>query len=73
MDNPREMKMTSKIEKTTSMEDAIKNLFDFEDDKERLDFEAKQIHLQIMFKIKDLMDKKGWGKADLASRGIHSN
>lgn len=59
--------MNSKTKKSSNMEKAVKDLFSFETDDEKLEFEAKQLHLSIMFKVKELMDEKGWNKSDLAN------
>ncbi len=58
--------MSSRIDKSVGLEKAVKNLFVFESDDEKLNFKAEQLHLTIMIKIKELMDKKGWKKSDLA-------
>jgi len=60
------MNMSSRIDKSVGLEKAVKNLFVFESDDEKLNFKAEQLHLAIMIKIKELMDKKGWKKSDLA-------
>ena len=53
------MNMNSRIDKSVGLEKAVKNLFVFESDDEKLNFKAEQLHLTIMIKIKELMDKKG--------------
>ncbi|HPS31755.1 MAG TPA: helix-turn-helix transcriptional regulator [bacterium] len=58
--------MSSKTEKQKNMKEAVKGLFGFSSEEEKLEFEAQQLHLSIMLKIKELMEKKGWNKADLA-------
>ena len=49
------------------MEEVVKGLFNFETNEEKLEFEAEQLHLSIMFKVKELMDEKGWNKSELAT------
>jgi|GEM_PF-1320025 len=58
--------MSSKTKKCNNLEEAVKGLFNFESDEEKLEFESEQLHLSIMLKIKELMEKKEWKKADLA-------
>ena len=58
--------MNSRIDKSAGLEKAVKNLFVFGSDDEKLNFKAEQLHLSIMIKIKELMEKKGWKKSDLA-------
>lgn len=61
------MNMSSKTKKCSNMEEAVKGLFNFETDDEKIEFDAEQLHLSIMFKVKELMDEKGWNKSDLAN------
>lgn len=58
--------MSSKTKKCNNLEEAVKGLFNFESEEEKLEFEAQQLHLSIMLKIKELMEKKEWKKTDLA-------
>jgi len=48
--------------------DIMKDIFTFENDDEKLQFEAEIIHLDIMNEIKILMDAKNIKKADLAKK-----
>lgn len=59
--------MSSNNKTCSNMEGAVKGLFNFETDEEKLEFDAEQLHLSIMFKVKKLMDEKGWNKSDLAT------
>jgi plasmid maintenance system antidote protein VapI len=60
------MNMSSKTKKCKNMEEAVKGLLNFASEEEKLDFEAEQLHLSIMFKVKELMDERAWTKSDLA-------
>jgi len=45
--------MNSRIDKSAGLEKAVKNLFVFGSDDEKLNFKAEQLHLSIMIKIKN--------------------
>ena len=46
--------------------DIIKEIFNFENESERIQFEAEMIHLDLIEEISKLMESKGMKRADLA-------
>ena len=52
----------------TSNNDIMKDVFTFENDDEKLQFEAEMIHLDIMNEVRMLMNLHGVNKTELAKR-----
>ena len=59
--------MNSKIQKD------FEDIFAFTSEEEKIDFEAEKIHLDIMHKVSQLMDKFNMNKTDLAKKLKVSN
>ncbi len=59
--------MSSNNNKLT-IEDALKEVFTFENEEDKFDFEASKIQTRFLAKIQKIMDRKGVTKSELASK-----
>ena len=60
--------MSSKNKKNMKVEDALKIALTPVDNEEKIEFDAMKIQLAFLFKVMDIMDKRGMSKKDLAEK-----
>lgn len=58
--------MNMSSEKGTDFSRQLTEFLAFRDDEERIEFQAELLHLELMDQIQEMMDTRGWNKADLA-------
>lgn len=62
------MTMSSSERKKLKIEEALKFALTPVDDDEKIEFDAMKIQMKFLFKIQDIMDKKGMSRKDLAQK-----
>jgi len=60
--------MSSSERKKLKIEEALKFALTPVDDDEKIEFDAMKIQMKFLFKIQDIMDKKGMSRKDLAQK-----
>lgn len=60
--------MSSSERKKLKIEEALKFALTPVDDNEKIEFDAMKIQMKFLFKIQDIMDKRGMSRKDLAQK-----
>ncbi|HPS29796.1 MAG TPA: helix-turn-helix transcriptional regulator [bacterium] len=60
--------MSSSERKKLKIEEALKFALTPVDDNEKIEFDAMKIQMEFLFKIQDIMDKRGISRKDLAQK-----
>ncbi|MDX9806126.1 MAG: helix-turn-helix transcriptional regulator [bacterium] len=60
--------MSSSERKKLKIEEALKFALTPIDDNEKIEFDAMKIQMKFLFKIQDIMDKRGMSRKDLAQK-----
>lgn len=61
-----------KAEAQQALHELMQNLFTFDSDKDKLQFEAEMLHLRCMEVVQQLMDERGMNKKQLAD-ALHTS
>lgn len=60
--------MSSSERKKLKIEEALKFALTPVDDNEKIEFDAMKIQMKFLFKIQDIMDKRGMSRKDLSEK-----